>query len=83
MSDHQLIFRTSKDKDEVEVVMDKQGAELLLKALNRLLRTTNATVDHEHLFSAGWGGWELTNDGTKDDKWQEVDHVKLYLLGGI
>jgi hypothetical protein len=33
MSDHQLIFRTSKDKDEVEVVMDKQGAELLLEAL--------------------------------------------------
>jgi hypothetical protein len=82
MADHQLSFQTSKDRDEIEAVMERQGAELLLKVLNGLLRTANRTVDHAHLFSPTWGGWELTGDGTKDDKWQRAGHVKLHLLGG-
>jgi hypothetical protein len=65
------------DEGEVEIAMDRDGLDQLIRALARL--QSAKAPDHDHLMSEDWGGDELTTDvpalGTI------AHHLRLQLVG--
>ncbi len=45
----------------IEIFMDEDGREELVKSLQRL-STANAEIDHDHLMTPSWAGAELTEE---------------------
>ena len=60
--------------------LDKAGVEILIRALERISKGLDKNeVDHEHLFSEEWGGWELSiSDRIDKGKGGPIHHVKIY-----
>ena len=69
-----LTFELTKQHDQIEVHADSEGLAILIKILERVLKTGQ----HEHLSTPGWGGSELSEDkqGLNNNL---IEHVKVIL----
>ncbi len=70
-----LTFEIVESKDEIEIHLNKEGINELLKQLNTL--STFDSNDHLHLFSESWGGSELTEQKQAEDN-KIVYKVTIY-----
>jgi hypothetical protein len=64
------------DEGEVEIAMDRDGLDHLMRALVRL--PANAP-DHDHMMAEDWGGDELATD--EPGLGNIAHHVRLQLVG--
>ncbi|HMO80872.1 MAG TPA: Imm32 family immunity protein [Pyrinomonadaceae bacterium] len=82
MSDeiHLLAFVVSEENDQIFLHLDKDGIEILMRSLERRKKHLEKDeLEHEHLFSEEWGGWELTvSDQADKGKGRPIHHVKIY-----
>jgi hypothetical protein len=73
---------TSAEGDIVHVHADKQGLSLLERAVAQLrLSAEKGDCGHEHLFSASWGGRELSETALGEERlagYRQVHHLKLF-----
>ena len=61
---------------EIRVHLDRTGAEILISALEALLRSE--TKDHTHLMTESWGGNELTELAYVSPNSTEMKMVTLH-----
>ena len=75
-----LAFVAAEGSDEIFLHVDKEGAGILIAALERIQRALESDeVDHEHLFSEEWGGWELSvSDQVDKGRGRPIHHLKIY-----
>ena len=82
MSDEKrlLAFVLSEEHDQIFLHVDKDGIEILMRSLERLKKhLEKGELEHEHLFSEDWGGWELSvSDQVDKGKGKPIHHVKIY-----
>ena len=76
---HLLTFEKDKEDDQLFIHADSEGIRILLKSLNHLLdKIENGMIDHDHLMTDDWGGWELSNEiQDKEGKTKLIHHVKI------
>ena len=55
-----LTFELTPDSDELEVHLDQEGLDSLLRALHRLADSKAPLPRHDHLMTPSWAGNELT-----------------------
>ncbi len=73
----QLTVVRDDEAGEVEIAMDYEGLDRLIGVLERM-RGWRAP-DHEHLYSADWGGDDLTTNAPNGQA--VVHHLRLTLVG--
>ena len=80
MKKHLLSLVVDKEAQQVFLHLDKAGVEYLLARLNFIKRGLDANdCPHTHLFSAGWGGCELSISQMLDrGDGEPVHHLKIY-----
>ena len=82
MSDEKrsLAFVVSEESDQIFLHVDKEGVEILMRSLERIKKHLEKDeLEHEHLFSEEWGGWELSiSDEVDKGKGKPIHHVKIY-----
>jgi hypothetical protein len=82
MSDEKrlLAFVVSEEQDQIFLQLDKEGIEILMRSLERIKKHLDkGELEHEHLFSEDWGGWELSlSDQVDKGKGKPIHHVKIY-----
>jgi hypothetical protein len=62
----------------VEIFMDEDGREELVKSLQRL-STKNAEIDHDHLMTPSWAGTELTEESQNPAN-ELINKVTVFLV---
>jgi len=60
MKNKLITFELREDKDQVDIHLNKEGIDYMIKILEEL-RTGN-TNDHFHLMTNSWGGDQLSED---------------------
>ena len=75
-----LAFVASQDSSVVHIHLDKAGVDKLINVLEQIRRKLqNDEVEHDHLFSEDWGGYDLTiSDQLDNEKGEPVHHVKIF-----
>lgn len=63
--------------DEIEIHLDFEGANFLIKKLEALI---SKRTDHIHLMSENWGGHDLESNAIGDGN-DVFHHVKIYFNG--
>jgi len=66
----------SESEDVVQIFADSDGLDALVRDLTRL-RDSSVKGDHVHLFSASWGGNDLSEERFLDNS-ALVHHVKIH-----
>lgn len=64
-----ITFELNKDNDILEINLDKEGKQKLIKILNQLKQN-----DHLHLMTKDWGNGELSSEP------QNMDNTVLNLV---
>jgi hypothetical protein len=64
--------------DELEVHLDKEGLDALLRELEFLKGKQN---EHAHLMSESWGAYHLDNS-PQDPQNSSIMHVKIFIRNG-
>jgi Immunity protein 32 len=80
-SNYLLSFVTDASGDFLSVHADLGGVEVLIEELQRLRsQLLENDCPHTHLFSAEWGGGELTTTKLQNQPGEDntVHHVKIY-----
>lgn len=75
-----LAFVVSEESDEIFLHLDKAGADILIRALERIRKHLEKNeVEHDHLFSKEWGSWELSiSDKVDKGQGKPIHHFKIY-----
>ncbi len=74
-----LTFEISKDKDEIEIIFNKEGYLALVKVLEQMKPSDNEDIKHIHLMTKEWGGSELTSEIMHQGN-TLINHVKLVYI---
>lgn len=72
-----ITVEIDREAPEVQIFLDRAGLAFLKQEIDRLAQREPS--EHFHLFSANWGGGELT-DKAVQDKVICADHLKVTLL---
>jgi hypothetical protein len=74
--DKMLTFEYSNSEERLELHLDEIGIRDLIGTLNSLLEQEGS--DHEHLYTADWGGNDLTSEKmNNDNSFKLIKHVKI------
>lgn len=73
-----LTFELNKEKDELFIHGDPVGLRRLARILEHLADVAvGGDFPHDHLFSEGWGGDQLSSEAQEADH-ECLNHVKIY-----
>ncbi len=81
-----IIVQKEKEQESIEILIDKLGLEYLRNIFNKDWHEPIQgedelyDLDHEHLFSAEWGGEELSPKFTSQNS-EEINSLKIVYLG--
>ena len=75
---HLVDIQTDFAGSQVFIYADAEGLAVLKQTVERLQsKVENGVCDHDHLFSADWGGCELSRSDLSEGM-HHVLHVKIY-----
>ncbi len=67
MGEEMLLTFEIRDKDQIEIHMNEDGAKELAFYLQRLTAKDTGLPEHEHLMVPSWGGHQLTEEKQCED----------------
>ena len=74
--DFLLTFERGRHQDELFIYTDLNGLRNLIDELGKLLKSVEKNgLDHTHLWTEEWGGYELSSESQGGELFH---HVKIY-----
>jgi hypothetical protein len=80
MEEHQHILSLITDNEnQLFLHADAAGLDLLIQQLQHLRNSIErGESDHDHMMTASWGSWELTESMGCEKEGQIIHHLKMY-----